>query len=1222
MASNIQKTRFHRILIKSLIALGVFLVVVLVLAFLVLAFLPTIASTDQAKRIITDQIEKSLNHPVRIQEIDWTWTNGLVISGIDIPDRPDFSSDQSIIFVDRAILDFRFRELLDRRLQFSVIMKRPEIHLIRNQSGTLNISKVFAGPQPPGKAPGHQAEKEPQPDKPTEPFQLPLDIAADIHLAGIHITYDDRQAEQHFSLDDGDIHLKAPSIVDQPMKAAIAANISVNNQKIPTSTITATIRNVFDSSRQIQLEQLSAQMDATLPGASVHLNGDMTANGIQGEVSLELDTIVAVAAPLLPGGLKTTDIGGKISLTAQAIRTKKDVIEFDAAIAGERLAASGKMLNGKNLGPGDVAISAAGQLNFETYDLNLDRGAIKLLDNTRLLCQGKIKGLNKSPFAIDLAVSPIHINIQEIAAFGKEFLPSELALAQSPAGQTALSIEKIYLHGHMPTGKAVVEVEAASLDASDLIYQTSDSPPAKINLQDSRLNINTLKVMLNDLMPGSVELNAAIQAGDMTYNAGSTRLSLNRFRLEQINITGDDIKVVETSPLGVSGNFEFSDTIDVNSIELNKAFKLNEIKQALDASLAITPEGIAKAALNSLSIRIPDIKVSDPALGPLETSADLDISLSAFRLNSIDNMDLDINDLAARFAAGRMLDLNIRANAEQAGQKHLNASANAEINLAELFKTFNISHRFNISGAGEATLGIQISGKRPNSNQLSGLKALRLNDNLAFLDTCRIDLDLSNGALSYRNDNHLVLDIGQITGTPVLSYELAGKTAAGRLSSHITLSRISEIYILQPTEPASTEFSLDLRHQGTDQISGRQRIQIQPGNFDQSIEISLDGLASAFSQKTPYDIFQRISGKASASVQLPKAEELSKLAVPGMATIELAGGISSYITLQKPPENRMAGNIRLNVSDLSASMPEVFSLDGINGNIELSKAVKIQTATSKTTQFDTEKWLSQQIMEIGGTLQPNEPLESTPINSSFNQIPGISNPETGLSLNGGKFSAAGIPIAIGPSRISLSLSRGLPGIDFLNLDILGGTFRGNLFIDQKSSGYFLETRLNFTGIDPGQIFPDTNAEIQSGESEINGSLFGSIPIDRQMGNVLENAEIHIDFRKIGSRALERLLYALDPYESNEAIVSQRRLLRMGSPRQIRLSLEDGFLSLKGEIAIKSVPIAIPPLRRLNIAQLPGIKKFEASLSAIDPIIHVLDLMAADTVSTEKLFSTQ
>ena len=125
-----------------------------------------------------------------------------------------------------------------------------------------------------------------------------------------------------------------------------------------------------------------------------------------------------------------------------------------------------------------------------------------------------------------------------------------------------------------------------------------------------------------------------------------------------------------------------------------------------------------------------------------------------------------------------------------------------------------------------------------------------------------------------------------------------------------------------------------------------------------------------------------------------------------------------------------------------------------------------------------------------------------------------------------------------------------------------------------------------------------------------------------MDNALENSEIRIDFRKIGSRALERLLYALDPYESNEAIVSQRRLLRMGSPKRIRLSIKDGFLALEGEIAVKSVPIAIPPLRRLNIAQLPGLKKYESSLSAIGPIIRVLDLMAADTISTEKLFSKQ
>jgi len=76
---------------------------------------------------------------------------------------------------------------------------------------------------------------------------------------------------------------------------------------------------------------------------------------------------------------------------------------------------------------------------------------------------------------------------------------------------------------------------------------------------------------------------------------------------------------------------------------------------------------------------------------------------------------------------------------------------------------------------------------------------------------------------------------------------------------------------------------------------------------------------------------------------------------------------------------------------------------------------------------------------------------------------------------------------------------------------------------------------------------------------------------------------------------------------------------MGTAKEIHLEIKDGFLSLEGEIMVRSVPIAIPPIERLNIARLPGIEEFESSLSVIGPIIEALDMAAAEILAPEKVF---
>jgi len=111
--------------------------------------------------------------------------------------------------------------------------------------------------------------------------------------------------------------------------------------------------------------------------------------------------------------------------------------------------------------------------------------------------------------------------------------------------------------------------------------------------------------------------------------------------------------------------------------------------------------------------------------------------------------------------------------------------------------------------------------------------------------------------------------------------------------------------------------------------------------------------------------------------------------------------------------------------------------------------------------------------------------------------------------------------------------------------------------------------------------------------------------------------LDLNLSRIGTRSLERFLYALDPSESNEAIVSQRRLLRLGSPRWINVYVKDGRLSMEGEVDAQGVTVAIPSLRRMHIANVTGLDDYAEHLVSLDPLIAVLKICAANGIKIGK-----
>jgi hypothetical protein len=111
-------------------------------------------------------------------------------------------------------------------------------------------------------------------------------------------------------------------------------------------------------------------------------------------------------------------------------------------------------------------------------------------------------------------------------------------------------------------------------------------------------------------------------------------------------------------------------------------------------------------------------------------------------------------------------------------------------------------------------------------------------------------------------------------------------------------------------------------------------------------------------------------------------------------------------------------------------------------------------------------------------------------------------------------------------------------------------------------------------------------------------------------------DFEAELSHIGARALDRALFALDPSESNETIVKQRKLLRLGSPRRITMGVRHGNLSVSGRVQAVGLDLELPRVERVNVAGLPGRERFEASLAGLAPILDILSVASADILEID------
>ena len=191
----------------------------------------------------------------------------------------------------------------------------------------------------------------------------------------------------------------------------------------------------------------------------------------------------------------------------------------------------------------------------------------------------------------------------------------------------------------------------------------------------------------------------------------------------------------------------------------------------------------------------------------------------------------------------------------------------------------------------------------------------------------------------------------------------------------------------------------------------------------------------------------------------------------------------------------------------------------------------------------------------------------------------------------------------------------------VRLGILGGKVLGRMAGWATGEGMHVRMEAEYDGIDTRELLPERLTSFP-GDSTLTGNA--RVGLDMEMspgGRPIKDISARLNVTRIGPRALDRALQALDPEAENPGIVRIRTKLALAKPRRVEVELERGFLrlgvDLYGVVANLVTHYSVP---RFNIAGLLGRDLTETSshlLARLRVLNPVLDALAADRIVVDE-----
>ena len=872
----------------------------------------------------------------------------------------------------------------------------------------------------------------------------------------------------------------------------------------------------------------------------------------------------------------------------------------------------------KRAGPLHFSAVHKGRINPGKGTLDIETGEIQIQNKSRFSWHGTMIHLNGSDPAVDLTVSSLLLNLKELYALATEFMPAGMPLQldeQSGGSPAELRLENLRFKGPLSSGPGHVKFNGFLLTFPRFRMAT---PAGLLSAETLDFQISEGEVGLESSFPSQGEISARLQAKNF-YFKGAEEIKLKRLEVPLCHLVATNIVPSPKALFGVTGKIVLNESCILEGLIAQSRGQIPRLRQSMEAECMLGPASSAKMHLKKIEVSSPSVRVESIPPGPIETGVELKADVTDLELRGLSPLRIDVKKIRASLEAGKLFQVRVDALARDLGRGKLDTRGQITLNVGSLTPMLppDLLPKADMNGMIEVDW--EFLGRLPGEDETGRLikKGLPLFERLRhieFLEKFQILASLKDFEMSLPLFQGSRLKVSGIRSITPLKLSLKNGLKHAIIDGKIYIGRIEELpSIGKLDQPMQVTISMAGSQEDLKTVMFSGAIRVDPFNIEHSVELSLNKIDQLLMNglKSPIPLLlKQIEGKAISKIRAEFDTDLSKQ----MEGLTLKGNLEADTEIDLTGGKEIKIRSLIKTSGLDIHLGELFQVKNLQSHLNLEKIYRLMDRAENVSNVEPPlPPLSVEVLNPKVDARSNSEARESIARRLMDDLQGRLTSRRSLSFESARIQLGPLPIKLSNHELEFRLKRSLPAIDYFQLDLLGGTVIGSLSISAQGKAFALEADFSFSGLNANSLFTDGTPGLSDEEAELSGQIALWIPISTDSRLVLRDLRVSILLTHIGSKALERFLYAMDPYESNETLVRQRNLLRVGTPRRIELRVRHGNLSMSGEVEVKGVSVELPRIERLSIADLPVSQQLEAGLSALAPIVDILRTMSADSI---------
>ena len=1153
-----------------------------------LVLLPVLVSSHAAQIRIQQVLSSSLKRQVIWSDLAMTWSEGTTLSGLKLGDGPAplLKMDIGQIFIDPSV-----GLGTDRRIGINLVVRIQNVRV-----------ELAPGPQkpkpPPTKDPLTMLAESIQKIQGLG-FPLPVNVSVMVEAEPLQIGYLVPAPGKQLCLHDSSFNFSMPSLADKPVTTKLSGRISADGREMGKISCLAKVNDLVTKEQRIHLASALFDVEASAPGTSISLSGGLNhADGFTTRCKLNLPALLTVAHPFVPPKLPKLD--GNIELLLRAKSDANCDLHATLTVDGAALATSGGSLKTKRIGPLDVRLQQQITTDHKRQRVDFMGGKLAMPGLIDAAWSASVVRPSDRDRSLELQFGPLRLDLARALTLASPFLPPGTHVKDF-AGEASLRSLSLKLSGPDNNG---------NLAAAGLSIKL---PRLRLALKNGELTAEDVDLLLENVeCPLIAKLPISLNAGLLwsfrrAALSGAQPLTVLGGR-GKVGVAVTDLNLKSASPRKITVSVQLNQNIDLDRVLLGTRLSIIKPHEQLRLLVRASENGDIEATLPEFAVTVASLSgvQSGKRYGPIPLSASM--VATGIHLPADKSVKPTLQRAAATVSVGDFLQLSSEAALSGYSPQRATNSGIVRLDLrrAMPFAAPFVPSGLKADGVVSAlwNLAAPLPEKAPvaDKHPLRSVRAgLSLFDKLEFgvkLDKISATVPPAKGTIT----------VTGLRTKPDLRVVSINRGESVKLEGGVLFSALNGF----PGAPAKLpsqhgSFAFNGELSGWREFRLSEELRFDPIAVLQEGELNISRIDTLLDEKEPFNmatLIKRLDATLLADFSGSFSSELKPL-LPG---IDMSGNINSAVRVDLSAGRELALSCFLKTNNFGVQMANGTKVEDLRSDIEINRVYAL--AASKG-----EIWLPLSNALVRPTAVKSANPGATEIAGRIHDdLRGNISGTRSFSIRRVTTKAAGLPLVLTSLEGDLLFGQEKSGLSFFQADLLGGTLLASGVFDLRQNVPQIAVASSLSNLDITYLLP-TGTRKRGGDqdAEITGEMSFTAPLTAEQRELFEQLRLAVNLRKIGANTIERALFSLDPYERNEQLVAQRKMLRLGGLKGLRANAVDGAFSMEGEAHIKGVAVDLPKVERLRISELPLRQELARNRKGIMALRGFLDLVRADTL---------